>query len=174
MIPKGNPINICVHDYPSQCLVNLRSPGRQRAIHKQHRRHQNGLTCHWLLAAVGTKKLFTLLDLCVSSLRRGHANLLCIVPILTADPRRESKLEIFGASKSQLCVPSPRSGRSPHTTAVCGGCSVRSWPRRPAESWVHLGYGSRYSEYLPADGLETLRYSIDAHGYTQNTCRQTI
>ena len=25
----------------------------------------------------------TLLDLCVSSLRRGHANLLCIVPILT-------------------------------------------------------------------------------------------
>ena len=26
-------------------------------------------------------KLFTPLDLCVSSLRRGHANLLCIVPI---------------------------------------------------------------------------------------------
>ena len=38
------------------------------------------------------KKLFTLLDLCVSSLRRGHANLLCIVPILTDDPRRESEL----------------------------------------------------------------------------------
>ena len=37
------------------------------------------------------KKLFTLLDLCVSSLRRGHANLLYIVPILTDDPRRESK-----------------------------------------------------------------------------------
>ena len=37
-------------------------------------------------------KLFTLLDLCVcvSSLRRGHANILCIVPILTDDPRRES------------------------------------------------------------------------------------
>ena len=28
------------------------------------------------------KKLVSLLDLCVSSLRRGHANLLCIVPIL--------------------------------------------------------------------------------------------
>jgi len=39
------------------------------------------------------KKLFTLLDLCVSSLRRGHANLLCIVPILTDDPRRESEIE---------------------------------------------------------------------------------
>ena len=35
-------------------------------------------------------ELFTLLDLCVSSLRRGHANLLCIVPSLTDDPRRES------------------------------------------------------------------------------------
>jgi hypothetical protein len=40
------------------------------------------------------KKLFTLLDLCVSSLRRGHANLLCIVPILTDDPRRESEMEL--------------------------------------------------------------------------------
>jgi hypothetical protein len=39
------------------------------------------------------KKLFTLLDLCVSSLRRGHANLLCIVPILTDDPPRESENE---------------------------------------------------------------------------------
>ena len=36
--------------------------------------------------------LLTLLDLCVSSLRRGHANLLCIVAILTDDPRRESLL----------------------------------------------------------------------------------
>ena len=30
------------------------------------------------------------LDLCVSSVRRGHANLPCIAPILTDDPRRES------------------------------------------------------------------------------------
>ena len=37
------------------------------------------------------KKLFTLLDLCVSSLRRGHANLLCIVPILTDDPKVSDK-----------------------------------------------------------------------------------
>ena len=36
------------------------------------------------------KKLDTLPDLCVSSLRRGHANLLCIVPILSDVPRRES------------------------------------------------------------------------------------
>ena len=36
-------------------------------------------------------KLGTLLDLCVSSLRRGHANIICMVPILLDDPRRESK-----------------------------------------------------------------------------------
>ena len=32
------------------------------------------------------QKTVTFLDLCVSSLRRGHANLLCIVPIFTDDP----------------------------------------------------------------------------------------
>ena len=53
-----------------------------------HRRTPRDLDAQsWLMA----KKLFTLLDLCVSSLRRGHANLLCIVPILTDDPRRESE-----------------------------------------------------------------------------------
>ena len=36
-----------------------------------------------------------LLDLCVSSLRRGHANLLCVVPTLTDDPRRESNVLMF-------------------------------------------------------------------------------
>ena len=36
------------------------------------------------------KQLFTPLDVCVSTLRRGHANLLYIVPILTDDPRRQS------------------------------------------------------------------------------------
>ena len=36
------------------------------------------------------KQVFTLLDLRASSLRRGHANLLCIVPTFTDDPRRES------------------------------------------------------------------------------------
>ena len=45
----------------------------------------------WLTASNSEfKKRFTLFDLCASSLRRCHANLLCIVPILTDDPRRES------------------------------------------------------------------------------------
>ena len=50
------------------------------------------------------KQLVSLLDLCVSSLRRGHANLLCVVPILTDDPRRESKVWLRGAFlKKPLC-----------------------------------------------------------------------
>jgi hypothetical protein len=53
-------------------------------MHNIHAQHQQSF-------GKMSKKLFTLLDLCVSSLRRGHANLLCIVPILTDDPRRESE-----------------------------------------------------------------------------------
>ena len=37
------------------------------------------------------KKFDTLLDLCVSSLRRGHANLLCIFPILVDDRNSDSR-----------------------------------------------------------------------------------
>ena len=45
-----------------------------------------------MLGAGVIKRLCTPLDLCVSSLCRGHANLLCIVPILTDYPRRESNI----------------------------------------------------------------------------------
>ena len=50
------------------------------------------------------KKLGTLLDLCMSSLRRGHANLLCIVPILSDDPRRESSKVIPQKQKTVKCI----------------------------------------------------------------------
>ena len=53
-----------------------------------------------LVLGNAAKKLFTLLDLCVSSLRRGHANILCILPNLTDDPRRESRLAApFGTAR---------------------------------------------------------------------------
>ena len=48
------------------------------------------------------KKFDTPLDLCVSSLRRGHANLLCIVPILSDDPRRESSRKAFLATSTHF------------------------------------------------------------------------
>ena len=42
---------------------------------------------------------------CVSSLRRGHANLLCIVPILTDDPRRESNQIVLDDALGQAATP---------------------------------------------------------------------
>ena len=64
------------------------------------------------------KKLVTLLDLCVSSLRRGHANLLCIVPILSDDRRSESKKHSNKklATLLDLCVSSLRRG---HANLLC-------------------------------------------------------
>merc|ERR1711986_47689 len=56
------------------------------------------LACRWMAHTAqgrsegSKKKLVSLLDLCVSFLRRGHANLLCIVAILTDDPRKESNV----------------------------------------------------------------------------------
>ena len=41
----------------------------------------------WTVVRNRQKNCDTLLDVSVSSLRRGHANLLCIVPILADDPR---------------------------------------------------------------------------------------
>ena len=58
------------------------------------------------------KKLFTLLDLCVSSLRRGHANLLCIVPILTDDHRRGSMMMMMTFDFCDgMGAPLPKKGR---------------------------------------------------------------
>ena len=72
------------------------------------------------------KKLSTLLDLCVSSLRRGHANLLCIVPILTDVPRKESKDFQFHRRR----WPRVRSGGFPRTPWFRGAdADSRSSPR---------------------------------------------
>ena len=78
----------------------------QRSLYKKKRgKPQTCCSCgsdggcntpHRILLAVPEstiKKFSALPDLCVSSLRRGHANLLCVVPILTDDPRRESVRE---------------------------------------------------------------------------------
>ena len=66
----------------------------------------------WIVLHVTFLELFTLLDLRVASLRRGHANILCIVPIWTDDPRKESIFPgLFchttaGDSARRLMVPS--------------------------------------------------------------------
>ena len=50
---------------------------------------------------VSREKIGSLLDLCVSSLRRGHANLLCIVPILADDLLRDSTCRTAEGFKGQ-------------------------------------------------------------------------
>ena len=85
--------------------------------------------------------MITLLDLCVSSLRRGHANLLCIVPSLTDDPRRESKRKAKQKSKP---LPKVKTRSLPSRGGLQGGpyrlhrrLNTRAWlPRaqRPPET----------------------------------------
>ena len=53
----------------------------------------SGLPPPWVSQAL--EKLVALLDLCVSPLRRGHANRPWVVPIVTDDPRRGSKHKSF-------------------------------------------------------------------------------
>ena len=48
------------------------------------------------------EEMCTLLDVCVSSLRRGHANLLYVVPSLTDGPRRESKGRLESCERGRL------------------------------------------------------------------------
>jgi hypothetical protein len=43
------------------------------------------------------------LDLCVSSLRRGHANLLCIVPILSDFVRRQNGFDLWTLRGFYVC-----------------------------------------------------------------------
>ena len=70
--------------------------------------------------------MFTLLDLCVSSLRRGHANLLCIVPILTDDPRRESKHVHVHVHK--------------HSAQGLRYCRVKALPNQPYMTHINTFY----------------------------------
>ena len=85
-------------------ISNLASPAT--CDHKQYCSffpHQAGPNkIRYCEVANYLKTLFTLLDLCVSSLRRGHANLLCIVPTLTDAPRTASKKTSDNMSDSPL------------------------------------------------------------------------
>ena len=74
-------------------MVGVAQNFGNKALHVQAPRLTVPVLAAGPAPAYVAKKLFTLLDLCVSSLRRGHANLLCIVPSLTDDPRRESEIE---------------------------------------------------------------------------------
>ena len=67
--------------------MEIAAPQRRDLVAKMR---EDSAPRHTYIQSRMSKKLVTLLDLCVSSLRKGHPNLLCIVPILSDDPRRES------------------------------------------------------------------------------------
>ena len=92
--------------------------------------------------------LFTLLDVCVSSLRRGHANFLCIVPMLTYnplpakkywthDPRRESKTAAVSWELHRAKVPDgpPRCSGFPKSKKR----EPSETPRRQGNRWQPVG-----------------------------------
>ena len=66
--------------YPLQVLGH-EAAAAHRAVERGHRAVV-AFCCSSLVVMLSSP-----LDLCVSSLRRGHADLLCIVPILTDDPQ---------------------------------------------------------------------------------------
>ena len=69
----------CCHPSPASPSLLCPRPGSS-CSHGTHPSHE----------LPRSQEMFTLLDSCVSSLRRGHADIICIVPSLTDDPRRES------------------------------------------------------------------------------------
>jgi hypothetical protein len=82
----------------ARLLVEVGRPG-------EHDHREGALVPHLALRREGHLDENNCLHfLCVSSLRRGHANILCIVPILTDDPRREStKATLMKARVSEHC-----------------------------------------------------------------------
>ena len=74
----------------------------------------------------------------MSSLRRGHANLLCIVPILTDDPRRESNCRGSGILRNIACR------RRPYRVECTGSLSTSEVKQRRAR--LVLGWGTAWED----------------------------
>ena len=115
------------------------------------------------------KKMVTLLDLCVSSLRRGHANLLCIVLILTGShlqiplnrgPSRTLEQEFSVTRPLNVQRRGPKLGqdRIVHTHS-CTRC--RSWLRSQATGALacrsHSGYSTGQNTESSDSGCKNLQ-----------------
>jgi len=85
------------------------------------------------------KKFGPFLDLCVSSLRRGHANLLCIVPILSDVPEGTNTAVCLGYINSRTVKYVSDVGliASKHNTYMFLNIH-RKQRKRPR--WVHASY----------------------------------
>ena len=92
-------IYIYIYIYIISIIITIHFGMPSKPCRSKSRTRQSRTVPSLLHANRVHNKLFTLLDVCVSSLRRGHANILCIVPSLTDDPRRES-----GSATNRCCT----------------------------------------------------------------------
>jgi hypothetical protein len=81
--------------------VKTRGRNREENVEREGQGESRGHICKRNRKRRGpvrkfSKKFGPFLDLCVSSLRRGHANLLCIVPILSDVSEETTRLERSG------------------------------------------------------------------------------
>lgn len=108
-----------------------------------------------MCAKGGGSKSAILLDLCVSSLRRGHANLLCIVPIFT-DDHRSGSYSLHAATSYKClhwpCLPEPNSAAKDQTYSITNAMTTlrmkctqhdtrkaRRYQRTPAATtYIHI------------------------------------
>jgi hypothetical protein len=99
-----------------------------------------------------TKKKWYVLDLCVSSLRRGHANLLCIVPILSYETgvtplENHSWIFFFSIHGDRIKIKKTKK-KSPRerlelstlwlTATRAANCAIRELTRQTRTGWVEM------------------------------------
>ena len=70
--------------------MEIAAPQRRDLAKMREDSRQASTPRHTYIQSRMSKKLVILPDMRASSLRRGHANLLCVVPILSDDPQRKS------------------------------------------------------------------------------------
>ena len=105
------------------------------------------------------EQLTTLLDLCVSSKRWGHSNLLCIVPNVTGGPRRESERSMADQRKQHAAMPAVHPEPAlRHGTGLLqasasvnvDGCkgSAESGPQKLAPAWCRQPFSLLEGQWL--------------------------
>ena len=93
-------------------------------------------------------QLFTLLDLCVSSLRRGHANRLCIVPMLIPEgnPLKSDQHALDRPSKDSSRLSNRSADAGPEVVSTSHVARLQSADRRDADKvGVALPTGLMYT-----------------------------
>jgi hypothetical protein len=111
---------------------------KPKTKNKEEDRERSQRSTNFATSQRKKKKFGPFLDLCVSSLRRGHANLLCIVPILSDVPKDDP---LCSASRYKLIF-----------TVVTQRCGTRL---QYALNWVGARLKLGLESYLSYPGPNT-------------------